>query len=247
MAQTNQTTLGTTFALNLDANVRTVLDQRNYDWSEVLNQWSQVGLETSYRYDASKGKNLVIQIQVNGAKFDNSTGSAGHRTGSRERVYAFGWATIPPPTGTRGTSAALKVQLVANSYDVHNYGVSCKGSNNKFPAATIIGSGKIGTNYTLRLTNALPNANTFISIGFSLWSPPVDLAVIQAPGCNMYFNNLITLNGTCNASGTSSLNLSIPSSIEPCLRVYFQYFPLDRTANPLGLTTSNYARLLTGH
>ena len=113
--------------------------------------------------------------------------------------------------------------------------------------ASIIGSGKIGTNYTLRLSDALPNANTFISVGFSLWSAPFDLSLIQAPGCNMYFNNLLTLNGTCNSIGMSSTNLSIPSSIEPCLRIYFQYFPLDRAANPLGLTTTNYARLLTGH
>ncbi len=247
MAQTDQTTLGTSFSANLDANLRTVLDQRNYDWSQVKDQWSQVGLESSYRYDASKGKNLVIQVLVYGAKCDSWSGGGGHRSASRERVYAFGWASAPPATGSRGASAALKVQLIANSYDVHNYGVGCKGSNNKFATASIIGSGKIGTNYTLRLSDALPNANTFISVGFSLWSAPFDLSLIQAPGCNMYFNNLLTLNGTCNSIGMSSTNLSIPSSIEPCLRIYFQYFPLDRAANPLGLTTTNYARLLTGH
>jgi hypothetical protein len=240
MAQTDQKTLNTIFNNNLGANLVTVLNRNNYEWHQVLDQWSQLGLDRNYRYDVLRGANLVIQIEVRGAVMNtSSTAFPGHRTGSRERLYAYNWATSPPVAGSRNASS--------EGADIHDYGVGCKGSNGLVPACSMTGSGRLGTTYSANLANALPNANTFLSIGFFPTTTPLDLKLIGAPGCLWNFNNEITIAGRCNTAGAYSFKYSVGSTDPTCLRVYYQFFPFDARANPLGLTSSNYARLLTGY
>ncbi|MCA8954930.1 MAG: hypothetical protein KDC87_02590, partial [Planctomycetes bacterium] len=246
LSQTNRTTLSTTFNTNRGSNVRTVLSQSNYEWVETTNSWNQVGLESTYRYDQRFGDNLVIEVIARGSRFAQSSGNAGHATGSRPRLYNFGW-TSTPTTGTLGTSAALKVQLLINSYDFHQYGLSCPDSSNRRSVCSASGTGRIGTSYSLRLTNGPPNAAAPISIGLALWNPPLNLSIIGASSCYMYFDNVLVVGASTNSSGSHAITLPIPVETPPGVRVYFQYFPRDPRANAAGLLTSNYVKLLTGH
>ena len=248
MSQTNLTTLGTNFATNLGrSNVVTVLAQRSYDWHQSSNQWERIGLERDYNYVSSRGRAIVVQITVWGAILKTtSTVFPGHRRGTRQRVFAYNWTTSPPVTGSSGL-AGTKMEVLFSAADLHKFGLSCKGSNGKEPALNFSGTGKIGSNYSMIVTNALPNANVYYSIGFSLWDPPLDLGIVGAAGCMMYFNNTITLLYTCNSLGSHTLRLPVPTGTQICLRAYFQAFPFDRAANNLGLVSTNYVRLLTGN
>jgi hypothetical protein len=190
----------------------------------------------------------VIQITVWGARFETSaTTFPGHRTGGNERVYAYNWTTSPPAVGSQSASSALKVEVRFEKAGLWSYGRSCVGSNRQTPICSTSGSGRLGTTYNVILSNALPNANAFLSIGIARWNPPLSLGIIGAPNCNMYFNNDVTLGVRCDSSGRFVLNLPVPANTATCLGFYFQYFPFDRSANRLGLTTTNYVRLTTGY
>ncbi len=64
----------------------------------------------------------------------------------------------------------------------------------------------------------------------------------------MYVQNAFTIAGVTNTSGVFSLKTTIPNiNVLLCARVYFQYFPFDRQANSLGITPSNYGRVLVGN
>jgi hypothetical protein len=62
----------------------------------------------------------------------------------------------------------------------------------------------------------------------------------------MHLLNQITVSAVCVASGGLALQLAIAANTPPGLRVYLQFFPADQAANNLGLTASNYGRVLTG-
>jgi hypothetical protein len=246
MGQTNSSTLSTTFSANMGS-AATVLSQRDYRWVVTGGTWDAIGLENNYLYNASNGANLVIEITVTGNRSPVTTGSQGFRTGARERLYAFGWTGSAPATGTVGNSAALKMEVLFDKATLSTYGVGCKGSNGQVPTVNMVGTGQIGTTYAVSVTGALPNARGNLSIGFSLWNPPLDLAIINAPGCMMYFNNLVTLPMVYTPNGTYSIKLPVPKGTRPCERAYFQFFVFDRRANPLGVTSSDYGRILTGN
>lgn len=244
MAEKTTGTLGTTFATNLQSNLVTVLDARNYDWHQTANTWNRIGFDRSYNYTSAKF--IVVQIEVWGAG-SRSTMANGHRRNSTvQRIFAFGWTTSAPATGSSGTAAA-NIQLVRDADDLHLFGVGCKGSNGKVPALTFSGNAKIGgTGYAVNLKNALPSANTFLVIGLPRWTPPVDLKIAGAPGCLWYVPDTFLLRTKCTSAGTASIKLTLPRTTPVCLRVWFQWAPFDRNANPLGLTFSNNGRLLTG-
>ena len=49
-----------------------------------------------------------------------------------------------------------------------------------------------------------------------------------------------------DTSGAAAIKVGIPNSGPACIPVYVQYFPRDRGANNLGLTSSNYGRIVAG-
>ncbi|MCA8958536.1 MAG: hypothetical protein KDC87_20835, partial [Planctomycetes bacterium] len=242
LGQTTATSLGTNFASNRPSNARTVFFQRNYEWPLTANTWDPIGQEINYTYNPALG-NLVVEVIAQGSDINAS----GFHTGARQRLYAYNWTTIPS-TGTIGSSAALKMKLFVTEGGVATFGQGCVGSNSLTPTLTMAGTGAIGTSYTVSLSNALANAGAFLSVNVTgLWDPPLDLGIVGAAGCKMYFNNDFTLAVAANASGAYAIRLPIPTSTPLCERVYFQFFPRDARANRLGLTSTNYGRLLTGN
>lgn len=239
MAQTTATTLSTTFASNLVTNPRTVLKATNYVWPVTANQWNRIGLDSPYLYLASQGS-LVVQIILTGTK----GGTSMHRD-TGQRVYVMDWTGAPPATGTSHASM-LKWEVVFSGSDASVFGTGCQGSNSMTPTLAFTGTAKSGTTLGVDLGNALPNAPTFLAVDLKRTEPALDLGIVGAPGCRMHVFNLITLGGVCNGAGNFAIKLPIPASTPPGIHVYLQFFPVDQPANALGLTASNYGRVLSG-
>jgi hypothetical protein len=245
LAQTNATTLSTTFSANLAANAQTVLKATNYDWHVTANQWNRIGFDQPYLYIAGRGANLVIQLTLMGNHMTGSTSTGFRREGTHQRVYATSWTGSPPATGSSG-NAALKWELSAQMNDLHTFGVGCQGSNG-VPTLALTGSAQIGQSLTYSLTNAPAGAKVFHVLGLKRVEPRTDLAFAGAAGCYLYesIDALFLVNA--NSSGAYSQKVTVPNDKTLLsLKVYTQFFPFDNV-NPFGLTASNYGRILIGN
>jgi len=241
IGQTKATTLSSTFSANLVTNIKKVFKATNYIWKVTGNTWNRIGLDSNYLY-ISTGGSLVIQVVFTGA-----TGGTSMHRDVQPRAYALNWSgTTPPATGSAG-NAALKVELVLSGSDVSTFGAGCAGSNNQTPTLSFTGNGKNGTSLSVNLSNALRNTGVLLSANVSRLEPPLDLTSLSAPGCRMYVQNLITVAGASDSSGRYSLSAKLPTNSRLCQPVYLQFFAFDRSANGLGVTSSNYGRALTGN
>ncbi len=245
MDHIKSSTLSTTFANNLTSKAVTVLSAKNYHWYQKPGSWNRIGLQKDFLYIPALG-NVVIDIEVRGA---HQTGSGlGFRRGSLQRIYAFGWSGNPPATGRSGL-AALKMEVIFDMADAWLYGKGCAGSNNLVPALAYSAAPKIGTAFKVLLSNApTPVAPAILLLGFSNASPlPVDLGSVGAAGCSLYVRPDFGLPAAATG-GSASVALAIPNDARlVCGRFYNQFFVVDRKANKLGLTASNYGRGLIGH
>jgi hypothetical protein len=245
LGQTNSATLSSSFAANLGA-AATVLAQRDSQWVNTGDAWVPIGFEVDYDYVAARGANLVIEITAVGSRALATTGTEGFHSGGRPRLSANGWTGPAPPTGTPGPTSALKMEVLFDKAALSTYGIGCKGSNGNVPTVNLVGTGRPGTSVGVAASGALASARGNLSVGFALWDPPLDLGVIGAPGCRMYFDNSVTLPVVYTAAGTAALQLSVPGNLPPGVRAWFQFFVFDRGANPLGVASSDYGRILTG-
>ncbi len=163
------------------------------------------------------------------------------------RAWSLNWSgTTPPATGSRG-NAALKLEFVISGADVSTFGTGCAGSNNQTPTLSFTGTGKGGSSLSVSLSNALPKTGVLLSVNFARLEPFLDFGAFAAPGCRMYVQNLVTIAGASDSSGKYSLTAKIPAKPPLCQPVYLQFFAFDKTANGLGVTSSNYGRALTGN
>lgn len=248
LGQTTATSLSTTFSANLAVNVQTVLSATNYDWHATGGKWHRLGLDTSYLYIAARGANLVIQITVTGGR-KLAGGLTGFYTGSRQRLYNFGWTGTPPTTGTLGSTAALKWEVLFQMNDLNTFGVGCPGTNGT-PALTFSGSAQIGNSFSVLLANAPARKPALHIVGLKRLEPYFDLGAAGAPGCRLYESVDSAFAVVSDANGGASAGpFKIPNDTGLlCLRVYTQFAPFDKPqGNSLGLTTSNYGRILVGN
>ncbi len=244
LAQTNATSLSTTFSTNLATNPQTVLKATNYDWNVTAGAWNRIGFDQPYLYISGRGTNLVIQLTLMGNHKTGSVGTGFHRDATHQRVYRTGWTGSPPATGSSG-SAALKFEVAVNMADLHTFGVGCTGSNG-VPTLTLTGSAQLGQSFAFNLANAPAKAPVYHVLGLKRTEPRFDLAAAGAPGCFLYesVDSLSTV--VADASGAYSSRVSVPQSSSLLnLRVYTQFFPFDKS-NAFGLTASNYGRILLG-
>lgn len=249
MAQTKATTLTTTFATNLGSNPTTVLDARDYVWTNPQMQWTRIGLQTPFLFIPTLG-NLVLDIEVRGAGMPDSSGThPGFRSVSQVRMYAFGWTTSPPATGRLAGSSGLAMELCFDTNDAHAFGRGCKGSNGKVPRLSFSGNAKLGGTLTLNLADALASRPVLVVMGLSNAAPyPVDLTAAGAPGCSLYESLDVPSTTVTSSNGTVAIPIAIPNdSALACVKFYNQFFPHDPAANALDFTASNYGRVLLGH
>lgn len=236
-------TLSTTFANNLTPSAVTVLDSNSYVWQTTANNWQEIGLQNYFVYDGQS--DLVVQLLCN-----QSTSPAGfHRSTTKPRVYAIGWAGSPPATGTNGGLTAQKIgfsMLVAHG---STYGDGCVGSNALAPKLALSGTPQLGQSVNLDLTQGPANSVAFLVMGFGNGFPfPFELSSYGMPGCYQYFSPASTLLALTDGAGAAPYPFAVPnSSAFTGMLVYAQWACLDLPANTLGITTSDYARLLLGN
>jgi len=246
------TVLSQTFSTNITASAVTVLKATNYEWHNTANQWNRIGLQNSFPYVSALG-NLCIEITVTGAGLiTTSTVFPGYHTSSLERRYAIGWTTAAgPPANAANSSPSLagqKVEVLFGMNSLHTFGSGCMGSNNQTPTLSLTGSAQLGQSVGIGLTGALSNAAFYLNVATTTNQPPVDMGLFGAGGCRLYSPVTLLLVGATTATGTFSLKVNIPNNRALlCQRAYLQFFPFDRKANPLGLTASNYGRILAGN
>jgi hypothetical protein len=247
MAYSKSATLSKVFASNLGGQVKTVLSQKNYVWPNTAAKWNPIGLQKDFLFIPQLG-NLVIEIEVRGADIPRSPGN-GFRTGAQPRLYAFGWTTNPPTSGSLGKTAALKMELCFDKASYNFFGMGCKGSNNLAPNLTATGIPQLGKTIQINLSNApTPVSPAVLILSTSNASPlPADLTGAGAPGCFLYVRPDFLLGlGAINGKGT--VKLPIPNSPSLlCARFYNQFLVVDPKANKLKLTSSNYGRGLIGN
>lgn len=236
-------TLSTTFANNLSPNAVTVLDSNNYVWQTTANTWQEIGLQNYFVYDGQS--DLVVQLLCY-----QSTSPAGfHRSTTKPRLYATGWATTPPATGTYSAATAQKVGITMMMARASTYGDGCVGSTSVAPRMNLSGTPQIGQVVNLDLAQGPANSAAFLLMGFGNGAPyPIDLAIYGLPGCFQYFTPISTLLTLTDPSGASLYPFGVPN--DPGFTgtlLYAQWACIDPPANATGATTSDYARLLLGN
>ncbi|MEZ5989903.1 MAG: hypothetical protein R3F30_12410 [Planctomycetota bacterium] len=244
MGYSASTTLSTTFAANLGKPV-TVLDSKEYRWHHTGNAWNRIGLQGQFLYIPSNG-HLVVDIEVTGANLESGSGTGFHRSTTLQRVYAVGWATTPPATGS-SSIAAQKIQLVMTEADAAIFGQGCKGSNG-VPTLALNGTGKLNSSFSVDLAGAPASSAALLLLSGTSSPPlPVDLGVIGAPTCLLCVGLDFAFGFPTDATGASSVKFPIPND-QGLVRAkaWFQWVPVDKQANQLGFTLSNFGRVLIG-
>ena len=237
------TALTSTFANNLTPNAVTVLDANQYAWHTTADQWMEIGLQNYFVYDGVS--DVVVQILAN-----QSTSAAGfHRSTTRPRVYAAGWTGSPPASGTLSSNTGQKLEFSLQMARASTYGDGCVGSSSLAPRLQLAGLPQLGQTVNLDLAQAPANGAVFLVLGFGNGAPfPADLGALGMPGCFQYFTPAATRLVLTDASGGAVFPYAIPNSgAFGGVLIYGQYACLDSGANALGITTSDYARLLLGN
>jgi hypothetical protein len=242
------TALSTTFSNNMSKSPTTVLDVKDFAWYQVGGQWNRLGLQKPFQYIPQLGS-LVVEVIVTGAYFEGSSGAGLYNTSLRPRLYNFRWpSSTPPATGTVGSTAAIRMQLCDGDPDLSRYGEGCVGSNKSTPELAVSGSASLGKKVILNLANVLATTPTFLALALTTFPVPVDLAIVNAPGCRIYHPQTILTTVVTTAAGGYSATFTTPTTAAAVgVAVYVQSFPRDPTANGLGLTASNYVRVLIGN
>lgn len=237
------TTLTNTFASNLTPAAVTVLDSDNYSWHTTADQWMEIGLQNYFVFDGVS--DVVVQILA-----DQSTSAAGfHRSSTLPRLYATGWTGTPPATGSLQATSAQKMEFSMLMARASTYGAGCVGSNLLTPALSLSGTPQLGQTVNVDLIQAPANSAAFLAMGFGNGFPyPFDLGVYGMPGCFQYFSPAATQLAFSDSSGTAPYPFAVPNSSGLAgVLLYAQWACLDAPVNAVGITTSDYARLLLGN
>ncbi|MDP6928884.1 MAG: hypothetical protein QF412_04200 [Planctomycetota bacterium] len=234
--------LTSNFATNLGNAAVTVLNKKNHSWAMTASAWSKVGLTGFFSYDPAKG-DLLLDILVTG---NSTTAShAGGRPDSRQRLYAYNWVGVPPPAGTIGNTAALKMRVCTGTPNgsFTDYGNGCGRG-----PLTIVGSGtpNLTKKFGLNLTNGRASSGGFILVGAVQQSQ--SLAPIGMPGCTLYLTPVFSSGVALDAKGVSaSLSFGVPNN--PYFigkTIYGQGANIDSGSNVLNLTVSQGTTITFG-
>lgn len=245
MGHTNATQLSTNFAQNITSPLQTVMSVRDHVWFEGVGPaWTPVGLQSSFQFLPGSG-NLLIEVIVHGGSvldYLSYQGAANSLLGD----LMVGVDVTLPTTG--GSSPVPRLRLCSDRAEAILFGESCAGSGTSTPLLGVGGRPTLGTSPTVWLSDAPPNAPAACAFGFDPAPPfPLLLTSLGAPGCRQYFPVAFADFVLADSFGVGQRTVLIPSVPAAIGAVaYAQYFVLDPPANALGLTASNYARLLVG-
>jgi hypothetical protein len=217
-------------------------------------KWNGIGLPKSYLYlPITATPNLCIEVIV--WKVKDKGGSTGNNFyypysgASVQRAYLYQWTskqTTAPSTGSGGS----RIGLVVNGGNLATAGLGCAGSNAKVPAlegpAALFPTA--GTPYTVSLKDgpATSAAILFVGTSFTNYGAiplPFDLNPLGAKGCMVWHDHLFSLSTGTSAAGAGSVKLFVPAGF-PRVRIYASWWCVDKKANTLGLTVSDFGKMV---
>lgn len=216
----------------------------DWDWNTTAGLWSYLGWDSTFPYDPTQGVDLIIEITVRGGGLPGTADPSFYSDPNLDHVYASGFTTNLPSTGTVGKGAP-KLEICFDLAASDAYGRGCPGSNGT-PTLSFTGSARAGMNLNMQVGNG-PTANTsmMMTIG-RLGSSITDLTPYGMPGCRNYpiwsVISVLPLNG-----GSASLPMTMPNYPSAIGAVYwFQFFIYDPPANTLGFSATPVARVMVG-
>ncbi len=120
------------------------------------------------------------------------------------------------------------------------FGAGCAASNHKTALVYAKSPPVIGVGFEIGLHDALPQAPTVLTLGFSL--SPIDLAGLGAPGCKLWSEPRVILPISTNKTGNWPHPVVIPIPFRGDLvggTLLCQVVILDKKANAFGAVVSN--------
>lgn len=226
---------GATFDLNLPAPV-TVLDQQNHSFEFATNEWREIGLQNPFAYNGTS--DVVVDIVARG-NWQTTPGT--FNRGSEPRVFATGWTTTPPATGTVDALAA-RMRVSFHCANANEFGASCGPLE-----AGHVGDGRRNSTFFFTVANGPPSSVAFLGLGLANTSPfPVSLTPFGWTNCHGWHGADVMVGVSTTALGTASHPLVVPNTAaNDGLKVYGTWITLDPN-EPGGLTFSNYTRMIVG-
>jgi hypothetical protein len=135
------------------------------------------------------------------------------------------------------------VRLYVNAVRVTPVGDTCVGSWENHPVLGIKDAPDAGNaNFAVELIGAAPLSPVVLLIGSPL--PPIDLAFMGIPGCNLLTNPLITVNFATGAGsvkhavGTARIPLPLGAGLRASVRLQAAFFDAGN-GRPLPMTVTN--------
>jgi hypothetical protein len=221
--------------------------------------WNGIGLPNSYVYAPTNNENLCVEVIIYDVADIVGTGPSNFyfpltaASPAVGRAFRYDW-TNNPNTPLTGTSGGSKFGLVINSGNFVILGNGCTSSAN---TELQIGSQPnscptVNQKFQVDLTGGAPNSLALLVLGSNdqTWGPvplPFDMTAIGAPGCKFYQDWLLSFPALVDGSGVGAAILGFPN--DPSLvgaRLFSGWLNVDAQANPAGVTTSGYAKIILG-
>lgn len=235
--------LAPAFAQNLSPGAVTVLDVADHAWPNTADGWNRIGLQRGFFYIAGLG-HLLLDIEVRGAGIVTTSGTPYLRGGDLQRLHASAWDAAPPATGTLD-SGGLRVELGEDVALADPFGSGCAGSAG-VPTLQLSGVPRLRSTCGIEVEHGPPGAAAVLVVGAARHAPS-PLVLPGTAGCRMFHAVSVWLPVTLDARGSAGVLLPVPGDLGLIgHRMYVQYYLRDTAANALGLTTSDFGRLLVG-
>ena len=236
------------FSQNITSPLTDVLVVHDHTWIQGNGPtWVPLGLQHSFQFIPGRGDLLIEMVASGTTMIANNFTFTSCLAAPIGSMGVGGGATLPNAiTSSTSTPPALRLCVDRAEFALH--GTTCEGTPGSTPLLGVTGRPTLGSATTLWLSDALPNGFAALAYGFNNAPPfPTDLTSQGAPGCRQYFNIAWNEFVLTNPVGIGSHVLQIPNSPAATgLVLYGQYFAFDSVGNALGITASNYARLLLG-
>lgn len=247
MSQTSVVSVDYLFANNITAPMQEVLSLRDHVWQQGFGpDFVPFGLQQPFQFVPGQG-NLLIEVVLRAKTLlaDFSFGAGGS---SPLGGWTIGGGTILPTMATSGGNVP-QLRFCIDRAEAALLGQSCQGSASSTPLLGITGRPTPGAFPTLWLSDVAANAIAACAFGFGTTAAPfpIDLTPLGATGCRQYFAPGFADLVVASAVGIGQDQILIPTapSVIGSI-VHAQYYVLDPAANALGITSSNYGRLLVG-
>jgi hypothetical protein len=246
MGHTSVATLSEFAAANITSPLQTVMAVRDHVYFEGGGPgWSAVGLQTPFQYLPGSG-NLLIEVVAKGGTVLTSVVPMSHWVVPYGSMVTAQSSTAPSILNFSAPPPRLR--LCTDRAESILFGQTCQGSGSSTPLLGTSGRPTLGASTTLWLSDVPANAIAACAFGFDNAPPfPLLLTSFGAPGCRQYFPVAFAELLLADSLGIGTRTVAIPNVPATAgASVYAQYFVLDPPANALGITASNYVRLMAG-